>query len=319
MPGDATNPALLARAVAGADAVILAVGVPRNLRALQATTLFSSITQALIPAMEDAGVKRLLTVTGFGAGDSEAKLSTLEKISFQAGSRSAPMPTRRSRKSSIKVDARLDHRHRPGILNDNADDREIQGAGRARDLAAGINQPRRCRPFPRPCCQEDGSHIHKDPRHPALRRPVAACSVARAPARACIIRAQFRAGRSEAPPPHPRTGKGGRRRAPRPARPGSAAPAPGGSAKTSARSVDRPRGHTFGLAGCQQFGLGHRAGRHAQRLGQGLAPRDPIGIRFSSRGVSAKPRNPSSAQSRLYCPSLPVAMMIQPSTQSKTW
>jgi putative NADH-flavin reductase len=81
--GDATDPAVLARAVTGVDAVILTLGVPRDVRALQPTTLFSTATQALIPVMEDAGVKRLLTVTGFGAGDSYAKLSTPEKLAFK--------------------------------------------------------------------------------------------------------------------------------------------------------------------------------------------------------------------------------------------
>lgn len=82
MAGDATDPDLLARAVAGVDAVILCIGVPRDLRVLKPTTLFSTAAQALIPAMEDAGVRRLLAVTGFGAGDSYAKLSTPEKITF---------------------------------------------------------------------------------------------------------------------------------------------------------------------------------------------------------------------------------------------
>jgi uncharacterized protein YbjT (DUF2867 family) len=81
--GDATDPEVLARAVAGVDAVILCLGVPRDIRALKPTTLFSTATQALIPVMEDAGVRRLLTVTGFGAGDSYGKLSTPEKITFK--------------------------------------------------------------------------------------------------------------------------------------------------------------------------------------------------------------------------------------------
>jgi putative NADH-flavin reductase len=62
--GDAKDPELLARGVEGADAVILTLGLPRDIRALQPTTLFSSVTQALIPAMQDAGVRRLLAVTG---------------------------------------------------------------------------------------------------------------------------------------------------------------------------------------------------------------------------------------------------------------
>lgn len=81
--GDAADPELLSRAVSGADAVILTLGVPRDIRVLRPTTLFSSVTQALIPAMQDAGVRRLLTVTGFGAGDSHDKLSTPEKITMK--------------------------------------------------------------------------------------------------------------------------------------------------------------------------------------------------------------------------------------------
>jgi putative NADH-flavin reductase len=80
--GDASDPAALARAVAGADAVIVTLGVPRDIRALQRTTLFSASTRALIPVMAAHGVRRLLAVTGFGAGDSYAKLSTPEKINF---------------------------------------------------------------------------------------------------------------------------------------------------------------------------------------------------------------------------------------------
>ncbi len=80
LPGDATDPADLAKAIAGVDAVILCLGVPRDIRVLNVTTLFSSATQALLPAMEDAGIKRLIAVTGFGAGDSYSFLSFPEKI-----------------------------------------------------------------------------------------------------------------------------------------------------------------------------------------------------------------------------------------------
>jgi putative NADH-flavin reductase len=83
VPGDAGDPVLLTRAVGGADAVILTLGVPRDIRVLRSTTLFSSVTQALIPVMQDSGVRRLLTVTGFGAGDSYDKLSTPEKITMK--------------------------------------------------------------------------------------------------------------------------------------------------------------------------------------------------------------------------------------------
>lgn len=61
-PTDATA---LGRFVLGADAVIFALGLDR----LGKTTLFSDTTAALIPAMETAGVRRLIVITGVGAGE----------------------------------------------------------------------------------------------------------------------------------------------------------------------------------------------------------------------------------------------------------
>jgi putative NADH-flavin reductase len=117
--GDATDPATLARAIEGVDAVILTLGVPRDLRALKRTTLFSDATRALIPAMEAAGVRRLLAVTGFGAGDSEAKLSTLERIPFKLvlGRAYADKGVQEELIKASNLDWTI---ARPGILNDNA-------------------------------------------------------------------------------------------------------------------------------------------------------------------------------------------------------
>ena len=117
--GDATDPTTLARAVAGADAVILTLGVPRDLRALRHTTLFSDATRALIPAMQAAGVTRLLAVTGFGAGDSAAKLSSLEKIPFTLflGRAYADKAKQEDLIRASGLDWTI---ARPGILNDNA-------------------------------------------------------------------------------------------------------------------------------------------------------------------------------------------------------
>jgi putative NADH-flavin reductase len=60
-----TDAAALGTFVKGADAVIFALGVD----APGATTLFSDATQALAAAMQKAGVKRLIAVTGVGAGE----------------------------------------------------------------------------------------------------------------------------------------------------------------------------------------------------------------------------------------------------------
>lgn len=48
-----------------ADAVVFALGV----RTAGATTLFSDTTAALLPEMRNAGARRLIAITGVGAGD----------------------------------------------------------------------------------------------------------------------------------------------------------------------------------------------------------------------------------------------------------
>ncbi|AHB48916.1 epimerase [Hyphomicrobium nitrativorans NL23] len=65
--GSPTDEAFLRRHVAGHDAVVLCLGVDRIGR----TTLFSESTKAVIGAMNAAGVRRLIAVTGVGAGDSK--------------------------------------------------------------------------------------------------------------------------------------------------------------------------------------------------------------------------------------------------------
>jgi hypothetical protein len=45
--------------------------------------LFSDATRVLIAAMGAQGVKRLICVTGFGAGDSRASISFLQRLPFQ--------------------------------------------------------------------------------------------------------------------------------------------------------------------------------------------------------------------------------------------
>ncbi|MEM9755438.1 MAG: NAD(P)-binding oxidoreductase [Pseudomonadota bacterium] len=85
MAGDATDEADVARAVAGCRAVIYALGVKERLAMLWETeTLFSRSTGVLIPAMQAAGVKRLVAVTGMGAGRSKSALSAIERAGHWA-------------------------------------------------------------------------------------------------------------------------------------------------------------------------------------------------------------------------------------------
>lgn len=82
--GDATDPDTVTEAVAGTDAAVMALGVRlRPATLMRPVTLFSAATDALVPAMRTAGVQRLIAVTGFGAGDSRAKISRLEEIPFR--------------------------------------------------------------------------------------------------------------------------------------------------------------------------------------------------------------------------------------------
>jgi len=84
LTGDALNPEDVAAALKGVDAVIVALGIPKTLAGItERTTLFSDATRVLLPAMAAAGVRRLLVVTGFGAGDSKDRISTVEKIPFK--------------------------------------------------------------------------------------------------------------------------------------------------------------------------------------------------------------------------------------------
>ena len=64
------------------DVVIQVLGVKTN-ELFKPINIFSKSTQILIPAMERLGIKRLITVTGFGAGDSRKAINCLQLLPFQ--------------------------------------------------------------------------------------------------------------------------------------------------------------------------------------------------------------------------------------------
>lgn len=77
--GDALESGDVARALDGIDVVIQALGVAAGPEMiLGPVRLFSKSTSVLLPAMQAAGVKRLICVTGFGAGDSRASLGCIQ-------------------------------------------------------------------------------------------------------------------------------------------------------------------------------------------------------------------------------------------------
>ena len=69
--GDATDRTALLNALEGIDAVIVTLGVSPSLStSLSGTRLFSTATRALVDTMKEKGVRRLVAITGIGAGES---------------------------------------------------------------------------------------------------------------------------------------------------------------------------------------------------------------------------------------------------------
>ncbi|KAA3512889.1 NAD(P)-dependent oxidoreductase [Agrobacterium rosae] len=66
--GDARDPAALTRAIAGCDAVISSLGTAMS--PIKEVTLLSTATRALVDVMEQQNIRRLICITGLGAGDS---------------------------------------------------------------------------------------------------------------------------------------------------------------------------------------------------------------------------------------------------------
>ena len=80
--GDALNVEDVTPALVEVDVVLqtLGVGISELFRPVH---LFSEATGVLIGAMKTQKIKRLICVTGFGAGDSRASISCLQRLPFQ--------------------------------------------------------------------------------------------------------------------------------------------------------------------------------------------------------------------------------------------
>jgi len=81
--GNALDRRDIEAALDGMDVVIQALGVSSLGDLLRPIHLFSDATRILVSAMEGKAVKRLICVTGFGAGDSRASISCLQRLPFQ--------------------------------------------------------------------------------------------------------------------------------------------------------------------------------------------------------------------------------------------
>lgn len=81
--GDARDPDAVKEALSGVDAVIQTLGVSGGPgMILKPVRLFSDATRILVAAMSESGVKRLICLTGFGAGDSRNRGGPLYNTAF---------------------------------------------------------------------------------------------------------------------------------------------------------------------------------------------------------------------------------------------
>ena len=69
LAGDAADPSVVSGAVADADAVVVTVGGAKGVRHQR-----TAVTKAVIKAMQQAGVRRLVVQSSLGAGDSSSQL-----------------------------------------------------------------------------------------------------------------------------------------------------------------------------------------------------------------------------------------------------
>jgi uncharacterized protein YbjT (DUF2867 family) len=83
---DARDPVLLAKSLAGCDAVVLALGVGGTLmKPNTPLQICSQATRTLLPVMRGVGVKRLVLISSFGVGDTRDLVPFTTKLFFRFG------------------------------------------------------------------------------------------------------------------------------------------------------------------------------------------------------------------------------------------
>ncbi len=80
--GDALDPDAVAEALDGIEAVVQCLGVSHS-ALLGPISLFSRATDVLVAAMTRRDLRRLIAVTGFGAGRSRAAIPLWQKVPFE--------------------------------------------------------------------------------------------------------------------------------------------------------------------------------------------------------------------------------------------
>ena len=78
--GDALDKNIVLKALAGQEAVISSLGKGQTLRS---SGLITKAVSILVPAMNEMNVKRLIFLSGFGAGETFVQANLLQKIIFR--------------------------------------------------------------------------------------------------------------------------------------------------------------------------------------------------------------------------------------------
>ena len=149
--GDALDSDTIRNALKDVNVVIQTLGVDMSPRAIfERTTLFSRSTRILVDAMKAAGVKRLIAVTGLGAGDSRGHGG----LSLRRGCLSLALEARLRRQGRAGVGyqilrPRLDYCE-ARAADKRTSDRPLPRSDRAKPLAVWHDQPRGRRGLYRP-------------------------------------------------------------------------------------------------------------------------------------------------------------------------
>src|SRR5437588_1204714 len=80
--GSPLDPAAVAGALDGADAVLVALGNRRAREAVK-STLLTEAMDAVVPAMEERGVRRLIVLSAAGVGESARLAPTMIRLGFR--------------------------------------------------------------------------------------------------------------------------------------------------------------------------------------------------------------------------------------------
>ena len=78
--GNVLDVDVLKQAMTEAESVISVIGVGQSLKS---NNLISNAVDKIIPAMNDAGVKRIIFLSAFGVGETIAQASWIQKIAFR--------------------------------------------------------------------------------------------------------------------------------------------------------------------------------------------------------------------------------------------